>query len=152
MSQRVLVTGIKGFTGRYMAQKLQSLDYEVWGLSSDQDSSPLTCQIVTGNLTEPASLEAAVRTCQPNYVVHLAGIAFVGHSSPAAFYNVSLIGTHYLLQALSSHASDLKCVLLASSANVYGNGAEGLLSETTPPNPANDYAVSKLAMEHMAQL
>ena len=152
MSQRVLVTGVKGFTGCYMAQKLLLLGYEVWGLSSDQDSAPSTYQIVTGDLMEPASLEAAVKTCQPNYVVHLAGIAFVGHSSPAAFYNVNLIGTHHLLQALASHAKDLQCVLLASSANVYGNGTEGLLTETAPPHPANDYAVSKLAMEHMAQL
>lgn len=152
MSQRVLVTGVKGFTGRYMVDKLQALGYEVWGLSSDLDSAPSTCQIVTSDLTQPDSLEIAVKTCQPNYVIHLAGIAFVGHSSPAAFYNVNLIGTHHLLQALTSYASDLKCVLLASSANIYGNNTEGLLSEKAPPHPANDYAVSKLAMEHMAQL
>jgi len=152
MSQRVLVTGVRGFTGCYLVGTLQALGYEVWGLNNDQDSTPATYQVVSGDLTQPASLEAAVKTCQPHYVIHLAGIAFVGHSSPTAFYNVNLIGTHHLLQALASHAKDLKCVLLASSANVYGNSYEGLLTETAPPHPANDYAVSKLAMEHMAQL
>ncbi len=152
MSQRVLVTGVRGFTGRYMVDTLQALGHEVWGLSNDQDSTPATYQVVSGDLTQPASLERAVKTCQPHYVIHLAGIAFVGHSSPTAFYNVNLIGTHHLLQALTSHASDLRCVLLASSANVYGNSTEGLLSEIAPPHPANDYAVSKLAMEHMAHL
>ena len=42
--------------------------------------------------------------------------------------------------------------VLASSANVYGNLQPGLLSESNPVNPANDYAVSKLAMEYMARL
>ncbi|PMW70068.1 GDP-mannose 4,6 dehydratase, partial [Pseudomonas sp. FW306-1C-G01A] len=35
---------------------------------------------------------------------------------------------------------------------VYGNASGGLLSESTMPAPANDYAVSKLAMEYMVNL
>jgi nucleoside-diphosphate-sugar epimerase len=93
-----------------------------------------------------------VRTARPHFVVHLAGIAFVAHGQPKAFYDINLLGTRNLLEALEPIADSLECVLLASSANVYGNLQPGLLSESNPVNPANDYAVSKLAMEYMARL
>ena len=152
MSQRVLVTGAQGFTGFHMVARLSALGYEVWGLGSDPANRTNAGHYLTANLTDPDAMASAIKTCRPHYVIHLAGVAFVGHDSPAAFYNVNLIGTRHLLQALDAHADDLKCVLLASSANIYGNGTDGLLSEDAPPHPANDYAVSKLAMEYMAQL
>ncbi len=62
-----------------------------------------------------------VAEIQPEAVAHLAGVAFVGHGDANAFYEVNLIGTRNLLEALDRHAPDVRSVLLASSANVYGN-------------------------------
>ena len=146
---RVLITGLQGFTGRHMATELEQNGYEVWGIGSATPGEPRTLQ---ADLTDTDSLLAAVQTIQPQYVIHLAGIAFVGHGQPKAFYDINLVGTRNLLEALASVAEKLKCVLLASSANVYGNLQGGLLSELNPTNPANDYAVSKLAMEYMARI
>ena len=137
--KRVLVTGLQGFTGVHLAAELERHGYEVWGVGDTRPELPRTIQ---ADLTDTESLRQAVRTARPQFVVHLAGIAFVGHGNPKAFYDINLVGTRNLLE----------CVLLASSANVYGNLLGGLLAETNPVNPANDYAVSKLAMEYMARL
>lgn len=135
---KVLVTGLRGFTGRYLKTELEAHGYSVWGLQA--------------NLLDLPALVAEVAQAVPDAVVHLAGIAFVGHGVANDFYRVNLMGTRNLLQAIEQCGKRPDCVLLASSANVYGNVASGELSEESLPNPANDYAVSKLAMEYMARL
>lgn len=150
MRKRVLITGSRGFTGRYLADELRGVGWEVSGLGPDaaNDDSHYRC----ANLTDVTSLRSAVAELQPDVVIHLAAISFVGYGDAEAFYKVNLFGTRNLLQVLADMEKRPECVLLASSANIYGNAIEGMLSETTLPNPINDYAVSKLAMEYMARL
>jgi nucleoside-diphosphate-sugar epimerase len=142
--RRVLVTGLRGFTGRYVQAALAQRGWEVCGLGGQTD------------LADSAALAHAVAQARPQAVIHLAAIAFVGHGNADtdadAFYRVNLLGTRHLLAALAQLPQPPTRVLLASSANVYGNQTGGMLDENTPPQPANDYAVSKLAMEHMARL
>lgn len=135
---KVLITGQNGFTGRYLRAELAAHGHDVVGLQSD--------------LTDATGLAEEMQRVQPDWVAHLAGIAFVGHGEANDFYRVNLMGTRNLLAALAGCGRRPACVLLASSANVYGNSTAGVLREDAPPNPANDYAVSKLAMEHMARL
>ncbi|WBG92124.1 GDP-mannose 4,6-dehydratase [Pantoea piersonii] len=148
--KKALITGIKGFTGHYMAAELSAAGYEIFGLGS----SPVQ-QIdhyFQVDLSDAAQVKRAVDAISPDVVIHLAAIAFVGHANPNAFYEVNVAGTRNLLQALDETVSKPDAILIASSANVYGNNTPGKLSESTPANPANDYAVSKLAMEYMAKL
>ncbi len=104
------------------------------------------------DLRDQAALAEVLRISRPDIVVHLAALAFVGHGKADEFYDVNMLGTRNLLQAIELAGIQVERVLLASSANVYGNASEGMLGETTPPAPANDYAVSKLAMEYVAGL
>lgn len=147
--KHALITGINGFTGRYVAAELSAAGYRVFGLGATPFEGPDYYQV---DLMDVPALTDAINLIKPNVVVHLAAIAYVGHGDADAFYNINLLGTRNLLQALSLSDSNLDGVLLVSSANVYGNGTPGKLSETTLPNPANDYAVSKLAMEYMARI
>lgn len=149
MTQRALITGLNGFTGHYMARELVDAGYEVHGLELPEAIAAGRQSVDLCNLE---AVKQAVRTIRPNVVVHLAAIAFVAHGNAENFYRVNLMGTRNLLEALSEVSDGLGCVLLASSANIYGNRTEGILTEESLPEPANDYAVSKLAMENMARL
>lgn len=130
---RILVTGLSGFTGQYVKAALENEGHDLMGLSS--------------NLTKEQCLIDELAGMQFEAVIHLAAIAFVGHGDINDMYNVNFLGTRNLLQALAQTSSSIKHVLIASSANVYGNSLAGKLDEQTKPNPANDYALSKYAME-----
>ena len=147
--KRALVTGINGFTGRYVAAELSAAGYRVFGLGSGacDDEDYFNVDLLDSN-----ALNNVVNQIKPDVAIHLAAIAFVGHGDANAFYDVNILGTRNLLQALHQTGHPMDAVLLASSANIYGNSIEGQLDEATPANPANDYAVSKLAMEYMAKL
>jgi nucleoside-diphosphate-sugar epimerase len=151
--KRVLVTGADGFTGRYLCPLLSARGFEVHGLDPHLPSTPPrgVARMHVADLTDARSVARAVSAANPKYVVHLGGISFiVGDAEP--MYEVNLLGTRRLLEALCSLSEKPNAVLLASSANIYGNATGGVLAETTRPAPANDYAVSKLAMEHVARL
>ncbi|WP_426115197.1 NAD-dependent epimerase/dehydratase family protein [Massilia sp. PWRC2] len=148
--QRALVTGINGFTGAYVAAELSQAGYQVFGTVSPQQR-PGRQQFAV-DLGDAPALEAVVAQVLPDVVVHLAAISFVAHADIDVIYRVNIGGTRNLLAALAASPHRCRKVLLASSANVYGNADVGLIEETQPPAPANDYAVSKLAMEYMARL
>ena len=133
-----LVTGLDGFTGRYLQTELEAYGHKVTGLSSD--------------LTDAQAVIKELAHVQPKAVIHLAGVSFVKHGTANELYAVNLIGTRNLLEAIAQKVPHIQSILLASSANVYGNCSKNILNEDIPPEPANDYAVSKFAMEQMAQL
>lgn len=148
--KRALITGMGGFTGRYLAQELREAGYRVFGTAlSGEAQGP---DMFAVDLCEPDDVAAMVEQVQPDVVAHLAGIAFVAHGDADQIYRVNVIGTRNLLAALSACEHPCSAVLLASSANIYGNAKVAVIDETVAPAPANDYAVSKLAMEYMARL
>jgi GDP-6-deoxy-D-talose 4-dehydrogenase len=146
---RALVTGHDGFTGRYVARELEAAGYRVIGLSHVATAAD---DSIVADLLDRDALRAAIARARPDVVVHLAAIAFVAHGDAEALYRVNVLGTRNLLEALAASAHVPRIVVLASSANIYGNAEVEPITEGTPPTPANDYAVSKLAMEHMARL
>lgn len=150
LSNKVLITGINGFTGKYLSIHFKSQGYEVFGIVNNKKTPEKN--IFFCNLLEKERLTNIITELQPNIVIHLAAISFVGHPNIEDFYNVNVIGTQNLLEAIKNQgAENIRKVILASSATVYGNQEQFELAENMCPNPNNHYGISKLAMEQLAK-
>jgi len=147
---RALITGLGGFTGRYLAQELELAGYQVFGTAHGNE--PVLERTFVVDLCDRAELRRVVSEIRPSVVAHLAAISFVAHGDVDEIYRVNVVGTRNLLESLAELDQRPSAVLLASSANIYGNASVELIDESVLPSPANDYAVSKLAMEYMARL
>ncbi|WP_395059845.1 GDP-mannose 4,6-dehydratase [Flavobacterium sp.] len=147
---KVFITGINGFTGIYLSKYFADKNFEVFGLANHNESKNPNIYIC--DLLEKEKLNAIIKEIQPNIVIHLAAISFVGHKNLSEMYDVNVLGTQNLLEAIKNEAKNsIRKVILASSATVYGNQSETILSENLSPNPINHYGISKLAMEFTAK-
>ncbi len=151
---RTLITGGSGFTGRYLTELLAGQGQEVHALVHAAPGRSLAgAQAVhVADLADVEAVGAIVREVRPQRVVHLAAIAFVAHGDIEGMYRTNIVGTRHLLEALSRLEAAPEAVILASSANVYGNARAGTLDEDLLPEPVNDYGVSKVGMEYVARL
>ena len=148
---KALITGIEGFTGRYLALELSRLGYDVVGLGLPAGVKNIPLERYEQiDMMQGEALGRLLDDVQPDLVFHLAGISHV-QSSPEALYRVNIVASRNLLAGLAGLPKVPKAVILASTANLYGN-VEGIINESAPLNPQNDYAVSKLAMEYMAHI
>ncbi|HEY6963825.1 MAG TPA: GDP-mannose 4,6-dehydratase [Erythrobacter sp.] len=152
--KRILITGAQGFTGLHLLDRLSGEGHELHGLVHQPAPGRHAAlhQEHVADLRDLPALESIIAQVKPDQVIHLAAIAFVAHGDAGELYGSNIVGTRNLLQALANAPRRPDTVLLASSANVYGNRREGVLDETMPPEPANDYGITKLTCEMLGRL
>ena len=66
--KHALITGINGFTGRYVAAELSAAGYRVFGLGATPFEGPDYYQV---DLMDVPALTDAINLIKPNVVVHL---------------------------------------------------------------------------------
>jgi nucleoside-diphosphate-sugar epimerase len=125
---RTLVTGASGFTGRYLVDNLLGRGHTV--IETVGRNEPETPTRLRLDITSPDACRRVIETARPDYIVHLAAISFVGHNDPLDFYRVNVIGTLNLLEACAAVGHTPRKLLIASSANVYGNVTSDAIDET----------------------
>ena len=159
-SRRVLITGGSGFVGQWTLRGALERGWSVFAgtisgppagskvLSSRELNAACWLEL---DVTSESSIDRAVRAAAPDFVVHLAGIAFPpeANAAPARTFDVNAVGTQRLLVALGSARVR---TLVAGSAEQYGlqESSAYPLAETATLRPLTPYAVSKTAQELIA--
>ncbi len=150
---RILVTGAGGFVGRHVLRELADNGHTPLALDCRFGDSlpPGTDTVTEADVTNAADIRAAVKSLAPEACIHLAGIAFVpdGASAPGLMFEVNVMGTLYLLEAVKAETPEAK-VLVVSSGHVYGDcNMSRPVTEADPLAPLSRYAISKLAADLM---
>lgn len=148
-SNRILLTGIGGFTARHLARKLRRDGHEVVGVGrhSIEDGD------VFLDLLDFDAATRVVAEILPGAVVHLAGVSLPTHGNISEIYAANVIATANLFAALARCKAQPRLVVLASSATIYASDqAEAPIKEDHAIAPASHYAVSKQAAEGIGRL
>lgn len=101
-------------------------------------------------MTDLASLNHELVSVEFDAVVHLAALSHVVNPNPTDFYKTNVIGTNNLFDSILKRSKLPNKLIVASSALIYGKNASYLTSEIVSPQPQGHYAISKMAMEHVA--
>ena len=155
---RALITGINGFVGGHLAERLiDEGDWEVWGLARQEALALPELQgrvrAVAADLSDYAGVLAALEQARPEVIFHLAAQSNVPRSfeDPAATLIGNVTGQLHLFQAALRLRHD-PLLVIATSNEIYGQirPEELPLSESTPLRPVNPYAVSKATQDLLA--
>lgn len=157
MTARVLITGITGFIGSHLAERLIADGHEVHGIAFEAPPHPNLAAIASkvrihrADLADPDALRDAVAAARPDAFVHLAGQAIpsLAQRDASATVAVNVVGTANVLAALDPFEGTH--LVFASSADVYGVPDHGPIAEDTPVRPTNVYAASKAAAEALVR-
>jgi UDP-glucose 4-epimerase len=143
----ILVTGVAGFLGRYIAQYFHGQGWNVIGIDSGPPENASLSNLTTYySLKLPnAVLGDILKNDAPDVCIHCAGRASVPQSvvDPSADYYASAVLTFDVLENLRNHAPGCKFIFLSSAA-VYGNPQSLPVSEEDPAEPISPYGFHKL--------
>ena len=157
----VLILGVTGQDGSYMANFLLKKGYNVYG-SFRRTSHRLferleafdileKIDLVKLDLTDQISINKAIKNIQPDELYNLAAQSFVGVSfdQPILTSNVNALGALRVFEAVKELSPHTK-VYQASSSEMFGNSDE-IKNEFSRMYPASPYGISKVFAHKTAQ-
>lgn len=152
--QNVLITGVAGFLGRYMARHFAGLGDNVIGIdTAPPENAPLAnlARYYSLHIPDPSLVEI-LKQHQVLLCIHCAGRASVPFSieNPAADFLAGPVLTFELLNAIRLQAPECRFIFLSSAA-VYGNPMNLPIGEDHPVTPLSPYGFHKLQSELICQ-
>jgi GDP-4-dehydro-6-deoxy-D-mannose reductase len=158
---RILITGINGFVGGHLLERLAAEGgHRITGFSRSggwrKSLAHLSAlaELHPVDLLNSSAVTEALRVIQPERIYHLAGFASPGKSfkKPDQCWAENLTATRNLLDAVAETNRESR-VLMVSSGLVYGDaeGPDDAFDELRPLRPASPYAESKVAADQLAE-
>jgi GDP-4-dehydro-6-deoxy-D-mannose reductase len=155
-----LITGITGFVGGHLAEHLLAGGAEQLHGVNRSGLWPVHLKHIAHravlhatDLADPRSVEAILRSVQPDRIFHLAGYAAVGESfrEPKNAWTNNVSVARALLESVVRWGRKPR-ILFVSSALIYGPPPrpDCPVDEHTPFQPQSPYAESKLAADRLA--
>ena len=172
-SKTVLVTGVAGFIGSNLAQRLfqEITDIKVVGIDNMNDYYDIRLKeerlkklfgfesfiFIKGDISDKYTVDNLFQEYKPQVVVNLAAQAGVRYSitNPDAYISSNLIGFYNILEACRHSYNEGKVgvehLVYASSSSVYGSNKKVPYStDDKVDNPVSLYAATKKSNELMA--
>jgi CDP-glucose 4,6-dehydratase len=159
--RRVLLTGHTGFKGAWLALWLHELGARVTGFAGPPPSEPSLfdrarvgelLDDLRGDVRDAAAVHAAVSRSRPEVVLHLAAQALVrrSYADPAGTWEVNVLGTARVLDAVRENAPDAAVVVVTSDKCYANDGSGRAFREDDPLGGHDPYSASKAAQELVA--
>ncbi len=154
---RLIVTGVGGCLGAWVARHLIQDRHQVVGLDVSLDTHRLrllgiegVCAVQQVDVRDHGALQAVVERERPDALIHLAALQIPGcRANPMRCAEINVGGTMNLLEL--ARAGNIP-LIYASSAAVYGPDPSRMLGEEEGVAPQNLYGVFKRANEDMARI
>jgi len=147
--KRVLITGSEGFVGQHLWKELESNGYEVYGTTLRAPETGLPQNVFVCDIESQEQLSLLITKIMPDAIFHLAGQPKPGLSFniPQKTIAVNTIGTINLLEAVRAIPGYFPRLVVVGTSEEHGVvSSENLpITESTPLNPINPYAISKVA-------
>jgi UDP-glucose 4-epimerase len=146
-----LITGGAGYIGGHVVRALRQVDVSVVVLddlsTGKRERVPADVPLVTANVSDQASVVAAMWEHRIHGVIHLAAKKAAGESveQPLLYYRENVGGLGCLLEAMLE--SEVDRILLSSSCSVIGTPEDEAVTEESPTRPESPYGETKLVCE-----
>lgn len=159
-AKRVLITGITGFAGSYLAEHLLSTKkYEISGTYLFEDSIinigkiKNKLNLIKAELSQDGSVFDVIKSVSPSIIFHLAALTSPADSfkNPTETLTNNISLQVNLLEAVIKNNLFNTKILIVSSADTYGvvKKEDLPIDEQTPFMPTNPYSVSKIAQDFL---
>lgn len=162
--KRVIVTGLTGQDGSYMADYLLAKDdIEVYGMVRrtaqihDQNFRHLKAnprlKIVRGDLLDSSSLDSLVQDINPDYFINFAAQSFVGDSwkIPEETFIATAVGVLKCLEAIRKYRPQCR-FYNAGSSEQFGDVIYSPQDSKHPFRPRSPYGAAKCAAHHLVKV